>query len=578
MIFDNIRLRNFSKIVSIFLALFFLSLVGTNISLAQPELEFDKSMLETPRRTAHTFLHWQQEGHKKPLYVQKTMQLAKNLTPEERYERADKLRQILDSRGLLVDYKQIPNNPNYVDSLSGLPQYIFFREIPEIYLVKQDSVWLFSESSIQAIPELYSETFSFFVENVLSHLPDGLQQEFVGLALWQYFAIFLWLLVGLVLRKIFEFILDNYLRKLVDKTTSQWDDKLIQSLEKPAGFTFLMSFFWLTATNLQLSVTINYYLINGLRIAMSVGAIWILYNIMDVFSEALRDITSKTDSKLDDQLVPMVRKSMKILIVIIGVLFILQNNGINVASLLAGLGLGGLAFALAARDTLANFFGSLTIFIDQPFQVGDWIKSGEVEGTVEEVGFRSTRIRTFYNSLISVPNSTLANTDVDNLGLRKYRRVKMMLNVTYNTPPEQLEAFVEGIKAIIRANDYMWKDFYEVHFNQFGPHSLDVLVYCFLEVPSWSDELQQKHNFFMEILRLAKEVGVEFAYPTQTIHVDSFHDDKPRQPGAYRSEEELASAVWSFAPGGSKSSPEGVKLKKDGDEIDFGAHTQHRGS
>ena len=254
-----------------------------------------------------------------------------------------------------------------------------------------------------------------------------------------------------------------------------------------------------------------------------------------------------------------------------GVILILQNNGYNVASLIAGLGIGGLAIALAARDTLANFFGSVTIFVDKPFRIGDWIKVAGVEGTVEEVGFRSTRIRTFYNSLVSVPNSNISNNEVDNLGLREYRRLLTTLNLTYSTTPEQMEAFVEGIKAIVKSNPHFRQDFYEVHFNAFGAHSLDVMIYVFFKVPDWSTELQQKHNFFLEVLKLAKEVGVEFAFPTQTLHVDSFHKDEPRQVGETKTEEELASSVIEFGPNGTKSNPEGLRIFKDGKEVDFGS-------
>ena len=575
----KVILRSFKYFPLVFVLLLLWQPAISSVA-AQPDVDFNPNMLSTPRKAAFTFMHWQQDGHKQPEFVAKTMQIAESLSTEQRYERAQKLRQLLDARGLLVDYEEIPNKPNYTDSLSGLPQYILFPELPEIYLMKKDSIWVFSKASVQAIPDLYADTFSFFVENILNNLPEMFKQPWLGLEIWQYFALFFWLLAGLLVRKLIEFFLQNYIKRLASKTKTEWDDNLILSIDKPAGFIFMMVFYWLTASNLQLSIDFNYYLINGLEVAISAGIIWLIYRFVDLLADMLTEVTFKTESKLDDQLVPLVRKSLKILIVIIGVLFILQNNGINVASLLAGLGLGGLAFALAARDTLANFFGSVTIFIDKPFQIGDWVKTGNVEGTVEEVGFRSTRIRTFYNSLISVPNSTLANTDVDNLGLRKYRRVKMMLNLTYDTPPEKLEAFVEGIKAIIVANKHMWKDFYEVHFNQFGPHSLDVLVYCFLEVPSWSDELQQKHNFFMEILRLAKDIGVSFAFPTQTLHVDSFKEngDSEHQNIQAVSESELAATIFRYGPGGEKSSPEGVRLYKDGDEVDFGANTKHRGS
>src|SRR5690606_24921192 len=137
-----------------------------------------------------------------------------------------------------------------------------------------------------------------------------------------------------------------------------------------------------------------------------------------------------TDSKLDDQLVPLLRKAMKIFVVLVGALFLLQNLDVNVASLVAGLGIGGVAVALAAKDTIANFFGSLMIFIDRPFQIGDWVKIGETEGIVEVVGFRSTRVRTFYNSLVTVPNAHFTEAAIDNLGMREYRRTSTVLNLT----------------------------------------------------------------------------------------------------------------------------------------------------
>lgn len=552
-------------IASVFISLLFL-LSGSALAFQNAQSE----LLSTPKKSLHTFLHWQQTGHMDLSKAALTMKLLEG-SEEERIELASELKKVLDAKGLLVEYDGVPNNKNYVDSLSGLQQYILFDELPEVYLTKTNNEWVFSKATIEQVPQLYRDTFSSLVQAVVGELPESLKQDWFGIQIWQYIAVFCWLLLGLIFRKVFEFILENYIHKLAKKTTFTWDDDLINGIDKPSGFIFMM-FFWLaTFTNLQLSVTVNHYLSLILEIAVSVGFIWLFYNLSDVFSKYLGVLTSKTETKLDDQLVPLIRKTLRFFVLVMGIILILQNNGYNVASLIAGLGIGGLAVALAARDTLANFFGSVTIFVDKPFRIGDWIKVAGVEGTVEEVGFRSTRIRTFYNSLVSVPNSNISNNEVDNLGLREYRRLLTTLNLTYSTSPEQMEAFVEGIKAIVKSNSHFRQDFYEVHFNAFGAHSLDVMVYVFFKVPDWSTELQQKHNFFLEVLKLAKEVGVEFAFPTQTLHVDSFHKDEPRQVGEPRTEEELAASVTEYGPNGSKSNPDGLRIFKDGKEVDFGS-------
>lgn len=549
----------------------FLFLFATNVfGIQQSGAASGENLLTTPRRAMHTFLNWQQQGRQNFDRVILTMQLADG-DKDEKKELAIRLRKILDARGLLVEYDQISNNASYLDSLSGLNQYILFTELPEVYLVKRDNNWVFSEATIAQIPELYKATFSTVIEAVLDRMPAWLQGSWLGVEIWQYLAVFIWLLLGLILRKIFEFVLDNYIRRITKRTKFSWDDDLLDSIERPSGFIFLMLFFSITYTNLQLSVTVNLYLSSILEIAVSAGFVWLFYNLADVFAKYMTAVTARTETKLDDQLVPLVRKTLRFFIVVMGVILILQNNGYNVASLIAGLGIGGLAVALAAKDTLANFFGSITIFADKPFRIGDWITVGNVEGVVEEVGFRTTRVRTFYNSLVSVPNSSIATSDIDNFGMRRYRRLNTVLNLNYSTTPEQMEAFVEGIKAIVKANKHFRQDFYEVHFNSFGAHSLDVLVYVFFDVPDWSTELQQRHNFLLEVLRLAKEVGVEFAFPTQTLHIDSMYQNEARQVGHTRNEDELATGVFEFGPGGSKGKPNGLKIYKDGKEVDFGA-------
>ena len=158
--------------------------------------------------------------------------------------------------------------------------------------------------------------------------------------------------------------------------------------------------------------------------------------------------------------------------------------------------------------------------MDRTFSVGDWIVVGEgEEGTVEQMGFRSTRIRTFYNSLLTVPNSRFITATVDNMGKRRYRRLSTKFALTYDTPPDRIEAFCEGMREIVRQHPFMRKDYFQVYLNNLGDSALEVLVYVFWETPDWSAELRERHRFLLDSLRLAQALGVEFAFPTQTLYL-----------------------------------------------------------
>ncbi len=281
-----------------------------------------------------------------------------------------------------------------------------------------------------------------------------------------------------------------------------------------------------------------------------VSAGWLAFRGIDTLTEVLQRRAELTESRLDDQLVPIANTSLKGLVVFIGGLFVLANVGVEVTSLVAGLGLGGLAVALAAQDTIRNVLGGVTIFADRPFQVGDWVLVDDIEGTVEHVGFRSSHVRTFYNSVVTVPNARIVDTHVDNMGMREWRRYKATLGLAYDTTPEQVQAFVEGVRALIRSNPGMRKDYYIVEFTGFGGSSLDVLVYSFIKAADWNEELRTRHVLNLDIMRLAEDLGVEFAYPTQTLHVASM----PGQPQEARERAErtqLGEIVEGYSPEGS---------------------------
>jgi Small-conductance mechanosensitive channel len=292
-------------------------------------------------------------------------------------------------------------------------------------------------------------------------------------------------------------------------------------MAKPIRWWLLFVILSLTSSLLQLQPEIGDGLSRVLTVFASIATIVLVYRLTEFVAERALEYTAKTESSFDDQLVPLIRNSIQVVVIVVGVLFILQNNGVNVTSLIAGLGLGGLAFALAAQNTLANFFGSITLFLDRPFQVGDVISAGGIDGTVEEVGFRSTRLRTFYNSQVTMSNAKLADLDIDNLGRRQVRRFRTNIGLTYDTPTDKIQAFVEGVRKVVEDTPEIWNDSHEVHFNNMGAYSLDILVNIFFDVTTWTEELTARHTFLMSVMKLGEELGVEFAFPTQTLHVES---------------------------------------------------------
>jgi MscS family membrane protein len=248
---------------------------------------------------------------------------------------------------------------------------------------------------------------------------------------------------------------------------------------------------------------------------------WVLIRFTDDLTRLWVDRAKARSSKLEMQIAPVLNRSFNVFLIVTGVLLFLQNMGYSVGSLLAGLGIGGAALALASRDTVSNLFGAIVIFVDRPFQVGDWIEVGDIEGTVEEIRLRTTRIRTFANSLITLPNGDLTTKAINNWSQMKKRRIKMTVGITYDTPADKVEKAVESVRRIIKEDPAIRDDFFLVYFDAFGPYSLDIFVYCFTVTTNWAEFLAAKEKFMLSIMRAFQELGVEFAFPTQTLHMAS---------------------------------------------------------
>lgn len=347
--------------------------------------------------------------------------------------------------------------------------------------------------------------------------------EFMGIAVWIYATSFGAVFCGFILKKVIGALIRRFIRAS-EKTKISIDDVLFNALLTPAEWTAMMSGIFIALKILPLPsepVDVKRFVDAGMNGVIVALVIWFAIRLVDGLSDVWAKKAELTETKLDDQLVPIARRSAKVFLFIIGVVLVLQNMGYSVGSLLAGVGIGGVAFAMASKDTVANLFGSLVIFLDKPFQIGDWIEMGAIEGTVEEVGLRTTRVRTFANSLITVPNLMFTTQSINNWSRMQKRRIKMNVGVTYDTSPEKMEQLVTRIREIITKDDKIRNDFYLVNFDNFGPHSLDVFIYCFTATTNWGEFLQAKQEFMLEIMKAVDALGLAFAFPTQSLHVES---------------------------------------------------------
>jgi MscS family membrane protein len=412
------------------------------------------------------------------------------------------------------------------------------RLAPEAAIViarGESGAWRISRETVEGIDDFWSRLDAAGLEPVADFLgtefvsiaerienlwPDAVvDRKFLGIEYWQWLTLFVTILAGFVLDFTLRFILAAVSRRLIARRGGEARTETLRRTVRPFGLT-AAALLWLFVIGiLGLPLTATRILVPAVRLFAMLAVVWSAFRVTDLLAEVASSRARLTSTRFDDLLLPLVRKALKVFIAVFGLIYIANSLDVPLAPLLTGLGIGGAGFAFAAKDTLEHFFGSVTVIADRPFEVGDWVKIGDTEGIVEELGFRSTRVRTFYNSLVTVPNGNLVRAVVDNFGRRRYRRWTTHLTITYGTPPHLIEAFCEGIREIIRLHPYTRKDYYQVWLHQFGAHSLDILLYTFFETPEWNTELRERHRLMMDILRLAERLGVEFAFPTQTLEV-----------------------------------------------------------
>ncbi len=345
------------------------------------------------------------------------------------------------------------------------------------------------------------------------NMPAWLTAPFIGVSVWRWFGLALYLLVGVMIAR--------SVWLLFRKTGSDPQWRWFFTAAVVVLFAALTPPFMA-----QLHISGGVLYVTGIAsvAVLYVVAAWAAFVGAGAIAETIVKVQRLRVGGIDSQLVRLGARLIGLVIAIALLVEGADQLGFPAYSVLTGLGVGGLAVAFAARESLANLLGSIVIMFEKPFRSGHWIKVGEAEGVVEYVGFRSTRIRTFGDSLISIPNSEVVNTVVDNLGMRSRRRQRFFVQITYDTPRDKVEAFVAGIRRIIADHPMTDDDVSYIHFNNFGESGLDILLYFYLRTPDFAVELQERETILLQVLDLAAEVGVEFAFPTRTLHIEAASD------------------------------------------------------
>lgn len=507
---------------------------------AQIESEKPSGNLSTPQEVAHQHIYYldpNSEHYNEDSAAAALVGEFNKVTPLVRTY-AVKLKQIFDGRGLIIREDLIPDNPDFIDSTSGNAVYVPFpNQLPEIYITRPlldndkrskryANYWRYDPASVAAIPALHRAVYPLGSHLLLELVPKGGHTLF-GLEAWQYLAILLLLFLAFILHFIVWRLL-NLLFKFLANTRlgrNHFDEQIVQKIARLTSYIVVVYILFIFVPVLMLPVGISFYLLAGLRIFNTIFAVLIVLNGIELTRSYFQMVVNRTASKSDDQLLPIFIKTLKLLVMAIGAIHVLDVFSVDLTALIAGLSIGGLALALAAQDTVKHLIGSVMIYMDRPFKLGDFITSGDVSGTVEEIGFRSTRIRTVDSSLISIPNGSLVDMTVNNMGKLHYRRFSTTIGVAYYTPPSLIEKFIEGLRALNRAHPQTKSDLHHIYLNNMGGSSLDILFIVFFDTTEFALNLKLREEILFSVLKLAQAMNIHIAFPSTSVYIESTPDN-----------------------------------------------------
>lgn len=367
----------------------------------------------------------------------------------------------------------------------------------------------------------------------IQEMSNILYQNIYGISIEGLVIFFVIILSTFIIRSVLLYVIYKKMSKLKIsklKTTKLGAEEfeiigsIINATKEPFGYLILIQGFYIAIIYLRLPEKVGPFTIDSIAhityvLAASFTVLYFAFRVIDIIGTYIDKKVKDKNSVIDEHVAKLITKSLQILIVTIGILSILSNFGYNITSLITGLGLGGLAFALAAQTTISNVFGSATIFSDKPFRVGDIIEIEDVKGTVEEIGLRSTRIRRYDQALAIVPNSKFISNDIINYSSINKRRIEFFIKITYDASIHDINAVVNGVKKIIEEDERFDHMSHIVKFTDFGEWSLDIYVYILVKIVDFAEFQAVREDLNIKIMRLLDDLGVKMAFPSKTIYL-----------------------------------------------------------
>jgi len=451
--------------------------------------------------------------------------------PAERTARgpqlARRLKTVLDQK-LWINYERLsrdpqgrlddglPSNLEMVGTIPADPEVDILLEL--LPGVDGAAVWSFSASTVEQIPRLY-ELYGYGRLGEL--LPASFFEfRFLEINLTQWIALILLVVAAYLLSWLLVQLVHRMVRPLVARTRTEIDDRLLGMLAGPLRLLFAVALFAGGALPLRFAEPVVPFLGAVVKALVVLAVTWIALRLTDVVSAVIEERLKKSDRASAIAALPLGRRSVKTVLIALAVIGVLQNLGVNVTGLIAGLGVGGLAVALAAQKTLANLFGGVSLIVDQPVRVGDFCRFGDGKlGVIETIGLRSTRVRTLDRTLITVPNSEFSEIHLENFAARDRIRLVTVLGLRYETTADQLRFVLAELRKSLLEHPRVLDDPARVRFVGFGAHSLDLEVYAYVGTNDWSEFLKIREDLFLRFMDVVGAAGTGFAFPSQTLYL-----------------------------------------------------------